>query len=73
MRYRTTLSKNNIQIIFKTSFNSMKKGLVLVMALMINAVFGVAIRTIIIATHNPSIWKMADQVIRLSKDKTDYN
>ena len=30
-------------------------------------------RTIIIATHNPSIWKMADQVIRLSKDKTDYN
>ena len=29
-------------------------------------------RTIIIATHNPSIWKMADQVIRLSKDKTDY-
>ena len=30
-------------------------------------------RTIIIATHNPSIWKMADQVIRLSKDETDYN
>ena len=30
-------------------------------------------RTIIIATHNPSIWKMADQVILLSKDKTDYN
>ena len=30
-------------------------------------------RTIIIATHNPSIWKMADQVIRLSKDGTDYN
>lgn len=30
-------------------------------------------RTIIIATHNPSILKMADQVIRLSKDKTDYN
>ena len=30
-------------------------------------------RTIIIATHNPSIWKMADQVIRLSKDETEYN
>ncbi|MDU1404677.1 MULTISPECIES: ABC transporter ATP-binding protein [Streptococcus] len=30
-------------------------------------------RTIIIATHNPSIWKMADQIIRLSKDETDYN
>ena len=30
-------------------------------------------RTIIIATHNPSIWKMADQVIHLSKDETDYN
>ena len=30
-------------------------------------------RTIIIATHSPSIWKMADQVIRLSKDETDYN
>ena len=30
-------------------------------------------RTIIIATHNPSIWKMADQTIRLSKDETDYN
>lgn len=30
-------------------------------------------RTIIIATHNPSVWKMADQVIRLSKDETDYN
>ena len=30
-------------------------------------------RTIIIATHNPSILKMADQVIRLSKDETDYN
>ena len=30
-------------------------------------------RTIIIATHNPSIWKMADQVIRLSKDGTEYN
>ena len=30
-------------------------------------------RTIIIATHSPSIWKMADQVFRLSKDKTDYN
>ena len=29
-------------------------------------------RTIIIATHNPSIWKMADQVIRLSKDETEY-
>lgn len=29
--------------------------------------------TIIIVTHNPSIWKMADQVIRLSKDETDYN
>ena len=25
-------------------------------------------RTIIIATHNPSIWKMADQVIHLSQD-----
>lgn len=30
-------------------------------------------RTIIIATHNPSIWKMADQVIRLSKDEPEYN
>ena len=30
-------------------------------------------RTIIIATHNPSIWKMADQVIRLSKDEIEYN
>ena len=30
-------------------------------------------RTIIIATHNPSVWKMADQIIRLSKDETDYN
>jgi putative bacteriocin ABC transporter len=30
-------------------------------------------RTIIIATHSPSIWKMADQIIRLSKDETDYN
>ena len=30
-------------------------------------------RTIIIATHNPSIWKMADRVIRLSKDETEYN
>lgn len=30
-------------------------------------------RTIIIATHNPSIWKMANQVIRLSKDETEYN
>ena len=30
-------------------------------------------RTIIIATHNASIWKIADQVIRLSKDETDYN
>ena len=30
-------------------------------------------RTIIIATHNPSIWKMADQVIHLSKDETEYN
>ena len=30
-------------------------------------------RTIIIATHNPSIWKMADQVIRLSQDETEYN
>ena len=30
-------------------------------------------RTIIIATHYPSILKMADQVIRLSKDETDYN
>lgn len=30
-------------------------------------------RTIIIATHNPSIWKMADQVIRLTKDETDHN
>lgn len=29
-------------------------------------------RTIIIATHNPSIWKMADQVIHLSKDETEY-
>ena len=30
-------------------------------------------RTIIIATHNPSIWKMADQVIRLSKYEPEYN
>ena len=30
-------------------------------------------RTIIIATHNPSIWKMADQVIRLSKEEIEYN
>ena len=30
-------------------------------------------RTIIIATHNPSIWKMADQVIRLSKYELEYN
>ena len=29
-------------------------------------------RTIIIATHNPSIWKMADQVIRLSQDGKEY-
>lgn len=30
-------------------------------------------RTIIIATHNPSIWKMSDQVIRLSKYEPEYN
>lgn len=30
-------------------------------------------RTIIIATHNPSIWKMADQVISLSKYEPEYN
>lgn len=29
-------------------------------------------RTIIIATHNPSIWKMADQVIHLSQDGKEY-
>lgn len=29
-------------------------------------------RTIIIATHNPSIWKMADQVIHLSQDEKEY-
>ena len=29
-------------------------------------------RTIIIATHNPSIWKMADQVIHLSQDDKEY-
>ena len=29
-------------------------------------------RTIIIATHNPSIWKMADQVIYLSQDGKEY-
>ena len=29
-------------------------------------------RTIIIATHNPSIWKMADQVIHLSLDGKEY-
>ena len=29
-------------------------------------------RTIIIATHNPSIWKMADQVIHLSQDRKEY-
>ena len=29
-------------------------------------------RTIIIATHNPSIWKMADQVIHLSPDGKEY-
>lgn len=29
-------------------------------------------RTIIIATHNPSIWKMADQVIHLSQDGEEY-
>ena len=29
-------------------------------------------RTIIIATHNPSIWKMADQVIHLSHDGKEY-
>lgn len=29
-------------------------------------------RTIIIATHNPSIWKMADQVIHLSQDGREY-
>lgn len=31
-----------------------------------------ASRTIIIATHNPSIWKMADQVIHLSQDGKEY-
>ena len=29
-------------------------------------------RTIIIATHNPSIWKIADQVIHLSQDGKEY-
>ena len=29
-------------------------------------------RTIIIATHNPSIWKMADQIIHLSQDGKEY-
>ena len=29
-------------------------------------------RTIIIATHNPSIWKMADRVIHLSQDGKEY-
>ena len=29
-------------------------------------------RTIIIATHNPSIWQMADQVIHLSQDGKEY-
>ena len=29
-------------------------------------------RTIIIATHNPSIWKMADQVSHLSQDGKEY-
>ena len=29
-------------------------------------------RTIIIAAHNPSIWKMADQVIHLSQDGKEY-
>ena len=29
-------------------------------------------RTIIIATHNPSIWKMADHVIHLSQDGKEY-
>ena len=29
-------------------------------------------RTIIIATHNPSIWKMANQVIHLSQDGKEY-
>ena len=29
-------------------------------------------RKIIIATHNPSIWKMADQVIHLSQDGKEY-
>ncbi|WP_173258185.1 ABC transporter ATP-binding protein [Streptococcus sp. 5905] len=29
-------------------------------------------RTIIIATHNASIWKMADQVIHLSQDGKEY-
>ena len=29
-------------------------------------------RTIIIATHNPSMWKMADQVIHLSQDGKEY-
>ena len=29
-------------------------------------------RPIIIATHNPSIWKMADQVIHLSQDGKEY-